>query len=159
MLADVLSFQVGADLVAATERPMRESGAQGYERFVLWCGAAIGSTFVVRSVYVPAQTSYRLESGLCVRVDGEELFRLNQWLFEHKETLGIQLHSHPFEAYHSETDNAFPIATEIGALSIVVPNFCRGGLWDPGTVTYRLRSGGWREVPAAAARRLVKVVS
>ena len=36
-----------------------------------------------------------------------------------------QVHSHPTNAYHSSTDDSYPLATLVGALSVVIPNFAR----------------------------------
>src|SRR5258708_7476442 len=96
-------------IVAKTEETLRSAGAEGYEAFVLWSGRQNGRTFDVRTAHVPQQKSYRLPSGLCVRVEGDELHRLNVWLYESGEVLAVQVHAHPDEAYHSETANAYPI--------------------------------------------------
>ena len=69
---------------------------------------------------MPRQTAYRLSEGLCVRVEGPELHRLNIWLYEHHELLAVQVHAHPTDAYHSETDDTYPIVTTRGGLSLVV---------------------------------------
>jgi len=55
--------------------------------FVLWTGIADTDAFTVRTPHLPAQTSHRLDSGLCVRVDGDELHRLNRWLYDTGEEL------------------------------------------------------------------------
>jgi len=153
----VRAFHIPAHLIEASEKPLREAGRAGYERFVLWSGTINNDAFQVRSIHVPSQTAYKLESGLCVRVGGDELHRLNRWLFEQGEVLGVQVHTHPTEAYHSDTDDTYPIVTQVGTLSIVVPDFCRRGLFTRGTATYRLRNGGWRELPLATAQRLILV--
>ena len=60
------------------------------------------------------------------------------------ETYIARIHSHPAEAFHSETDDQNPALTNHGALSIVVPFFglgLRRGL-DVCAV-YRLRPSGW----------------
>lgn len=157
-LEQVRRFRIAEKLVQASEKPLREAGHAGYERFVLWSGTVISEVFEVHTVHVPSQTAYKLETGLCVRVGGDELHRLNRWLFEQSEMLGVQIHTHPAEAYHSNTDDAYPIVTQVGALSVVVPDFCRRGLFTRGTATYRLRMGGWREVPGPTALRLIEVV-
>ena len=48
-----------------------------------------------------------LEDGLCAGSTAEELHRLNKWLYENGETLGVQIHTHPTDAYHSATDSAW----------------------------------------------------
>jgi hypothetical protein len=147
-LAEVWTFEVGGDIVTRTEEALRAAGRDGYELFVLWSGRQSGQTFRVETPHVPKQTSYQLDSGLCVRVEGEELHRLNVWLFDAKQTLGVQVHAHPTDAFHSDTDDAYPIVASLGGLSIVVPDFCRGGLFSAGTAMYRLTDDGWIEQPS-----------
>jgi hypothetical protein len=157
-LAQVRNFRVPRELVAGAEKPLREAGRMGHECFALWSGIVHGDVFDAKSLLVPKQTGFRLESGVCVRVEGDELHRLNIWLFENRQTLAVQIHSHPTDAYHSETDDTYPIATQAGALSIVVPDFCRRGLFVADTATFRLGRGGWDEIPPAQARALVTVI-
>jgi hypothetical protein len=156
-LSKINQFEVAAEIVERTEAAMRRAGGDGYELFVLWTGTRSGDTFTVRTPHVPAQTSYRHDSGLCVRVDGNELHRLNQWLYEAREVLAVQIHTHPTRAYHSSTDDTYPIVTETGGLSIVLPDFAAHGLTGPGVATYRLATSGWRRLRDRAATRLLKV--
>ena len=79
-----------------------------------------------------------------MRVEADELHRLNVWLYENAERLAIQVHSHPTEAFHSDTDDAYPIVTTLGGLSLVVPDFARYGVRGPETALYRLSSAGWQ---------------
>jgi hypothetical protein len=147
-LADVEQFQVPSTIVRQTEETLRSAGVKGYEAFVLWSGRQNGRLFNVRTAHVPKQNSFRLNSGLCVRVDGTELHRLNVWLYEASEILAVQVHAHPDEAYHSETDDSYPIVATLGGLSIVAAKFCREGLFRPSTAIYRLYRNGWTEQTA-----------
>lgn len=142
-LADVERFFVPRHIVAETEVTLQSAGNEGYEAFVLWTGRQEGASFQIINARVPRQTSYRLVSGVCVRVDGEELHKLNIWLFEAAQTLAVQVHAHPTDAYHSDTDDAYPIVATLGGLSIVVPDFCRRGLLVHDTAMYRLRGTQW----------------
>jgi hypothetical protein len=92
-----------------------------------------------------------------VHIDGAELHRLNRWLFENGQMLGVQIHSHPTNAFHSETDDTYPIITTLGGMSIVVPHFGRNGLLGTGTVAYRLQSQGWVSLPDLALKKLLDV--
>jgi len=114
-LAQVEQFQVPAKIVRQTEETLRAAGAKGCEAFVLWSGRQNGPLFNILTVHVPKQNAYCLSSGLCVRVDGDELHRLNVWLYEADEILAIQIHAHPDEAYHSETDDTYPILATLVA--------------------------------------------
>lgn len=147
-LADVERFQVPASIIEQSEEALRSAGADGYEAFVLWSGRQEGRLFSVRTVHVPKQDSYRLDSGLCVRVDGNELHRLNVWLYQAGEILAVQVHAHPDDAYHSETDDTYPIVATLGGLSIVAAEFCRMGLLTSSTAIYRLYPDGWIEQSA-----------
>ena len=142
-LDDVRRFRIAASAIRETEEAIRSAGQHGYELFVIWSGRRDGSVFTVESVHVPDQTSYKFSDGLCVRIDGSELHRLNVWLYESGQVIGAQVHSHPALAYHSETDDTYPIATLHGSLSIVLPFFGRDG-WEASDIAaYRLKSDGW----------------
>jgi hypothetical protein len=157
-LETISRFRVPGTVLDRTEAEIRAAGTDGYELFVLWTGVINGEAFDVITPHVPKQTSYRLDTGLCVRVAGEELHRLNIWMFDEGEILGVQLHSHPTDAYHSETDDAYPMVTLLGGLSIVVPQFGRGGIEGPGTAAYRLSPEGWCDVGAGGIGRVLEVV-
>jgi hypothetical protein len=139
-----------------TDAQLRDAGRSGVERFVLWSGIVESDRLHVRTMHVPRQTAYRLAEGLCVRVDGDELHRLNVWLFENNERLAVQVHSHPTEAYHSNTDDTYPIVTTRGGLSLVVPDFGRTGVRGPRTALYRLGMSGWEELAPSAAQLLLQ---
>ncbi len=143
MLSAVRSISVPAESVAATEAAIRSAGSDEHELFVLWTGVVDGEVFDVRMHHVPDQVSYRTKTGCGVRVGAPALHKLNVWLFEHEEVLGIQIHSHPGEAYHSSTDDAFPIVTTEGGISIVVADFGADGISAATTAMYRLVKGEW----------------
>jgi hypothetical protein len=78
------------------------------------------------------------------------------WFRLTDENLGvrIQVHTHPGEAFHSPTDDAFPIIHTIGFLSLVIPNFALGPIgFQDAFLTEIQADGFWREV--AIAERLV----
>ena len=147
ILQGVRRFRIEASAIRETEEAIRAAGEDGYESFVLWSGTREYETFTVAQVHVPEQTSYKVDAGLCVRVEAPELHRLNVWLYEAQQVIGVQVHSHPHDAYHSETDDTYPIATLEGSLSIVLPFFGRGGWESCGIAAYRLENGAWVELP------------
>ena len=142
-LGGVRRFRIEASALRETEEAIRTAGQDGYELFVVWSGRRDDDTFTVAKAHVPEQASYKLDTGLCVRVDGSELHRLNVWLYEAQQVISVQVHSHPADAYHSYTDDTYPIATLEGSLSIVLPFFGRDG-WGSGDIAvYRLERGRW----------------
>jgi JAB domain-containing protein similar to deubiquitination enzymes len=150
---------VPASLVEAANRHLRNVGRQGYEGFALWAGRRQEKEFKVLETVIPAQHGIRSLSGVCVTVEAEELFRLNVHLFERGLSLIAQLHSHPGEAYHSGTDDSFPIATTAGALSLVIPDFAIHPFALERCATYRLIPGrGWVQLAPRTVRDLILVV-
>jgi hypothetical protein len=74
------------------------------------------------------------------------------WFALAKDNLGIriQVHTHPCEAFHSPTDDAFPIVHTVGFLSLVIPNFALGPIgFQDAFLTEIQADGRWREVPIA----------
>ena len=153
----IRKFVAPADICDATDEQLRQAGTDGNERFILWSGIVCEERFLVTTMHSPRQTAYRLPSGLCIRVDADELHRLNVWLYENEERLAVQVHSHPKGAFHSETDDAYPMVTTLGGLSLVVPNFARYGVRGGGTALYRLSDNGWNSLSPARARRLLRM--
>ena len=147
-LEGIETLIVPASIVRQTERGLRRAARDGYEVFVLWSGTDEGTAFRVRNAHLPRQSSYKTRTGLLVRVDGEALHRLNTWLYAHEEILVAQVHAHPTDAFHSDTDDAYPIVTSLGGFSIVAPDFARDGLFTHETAAYRLTETGWAAVSA-----------
>jgi hypothetical protein len=114
-------------------------------------------TFLIEHLYVPDQESMKLPDGVCVRVDGDALHALNVWLYQEQQVLAVQIHTHPGKAYHSETDDAFPIVTTLGGLSLVVPRFCRDGVMCRDAALYRLNPRGWERVATRDAKQLLRM--
>lgn len=153
----IREFVVPGELCDATDRQLREAGLDGDERFVLWSGVVCEDRLLVKTSHCPEQIAYRLAGGLCVRVGAEELHRLNMWLYENAEQLAIQVHSHPTVAFHSDTDDAYPMVTTLGGLSLVVPDFARHGVRGPNTALYRLSRAGWQRLSTPSARRVLRL--
>lgn len=126
------------DTIVEAYSLMRYAGSKGVEGMSLFAGVIDADSFQVKQTIIPQQTGYIMEQGLLYSVSGDELYRINKHLFESKLMLGAQIHSHPGRAYHSETDDAFPIVTVVGGLSIVIPNFAKGPIDMRDWAVYRL---------------------
>lgn len=142
-------FCVSRTMAAETLDLLAEAGAGGDERMVVWGAVAsrAGQHLECRSIYVPDQVSIHTEDGLAVLIGDEALRELNRSLNQRGEVLAVQVHAHPDDAYHSDTDDRLAVATTLGALSIVVPAFAAGGLdVARGWAAHRLTSHGWSVV-------------
>lgn len=122
----VRTFVIPDAVIAETISFLRTVGARGSEAFALWSGTRTSPrSFRFTSVLIPEQRAMETEHGLLVTVEGEALFEVNKAVHARNEILGAQVHTHPTSAYHSSTDDAFPLVTLVGALSIVLPDFAR----------------------------------
>jgi hypothetical protein len=114
------------------------AGKKSVEGVALFAGFGEATVFHVKEVIIPKQSTYNIEQGLMYAVDGEELHKINVWLYKNNMNLIAQIHSHPSEAYHSTTDDRFPIVDTFGGVSIVVPDFARGLVSLNNCAIYRL---------------------
>jgi len=122
-LTDINKILISQSYIDFIYDVFREQGVKGFECIGLFVGVIIENTFEVKTVIIPNQTAYKTKYGLNYRVEGDELYRINKWLYKNGYTLIAQIHSHPTEAYHSEMDDDFPIIATEGGFSIVIPNF------------------------------------
>lgn len=155
---DVEQIHVPRSAADAAQMHLRSMGQHGCEGFALWAGQLHGPRFVVTETIIPSQRALKYASGICVRVEGEELFRLNVYLHQTERSLIAQLHSHPGQAYHSDTDDSFPIATTAGAFSIVVPDFAMDDFSLAHSAIYRLMPNeGWVEQSPSSVTALIQI--
>ncbi len=139
---------------------MREAGKRRLEGVALFAGKEEGTTFKIETTIVPEQQAMSLEDGLLYAVDGEELHRINVWLYENKMSLMAQIHSHPSRAYHSSTDDAYPIVATVGGISIVVPDFASRAIDIATWAVFRLsQTKGWVELNATEKNNLFEITN
>lgn len=137
---------------------LQEAGKRGVEGVALWMGTFKTSTeFIVQTTRIPEQKAFSTEEGLLYIVGEQELERINLWLYENKQILLAQIHSHPGRAYHSETDDAYPIVARIGGISIVIPNFGFNGFSLDDFAVYRLDGNGWNELTMKEIQDLIHI--
>ena len=59
----------------------------------------------------------------------------------------VQVHTHPGAAFHSPTDDAFPLIHDVGFLSLVIPDFALGDVGFDGAYLTEIQSDGrWQQV-------------
>lgn len=138
---------------------LRLMGQQRSEGLVLWVGTVNGTTFDVTDLVIPKQKGVVSDDGVCVIIDTDELRRLNIALYQAKKELIAQLHSHPTEAYHSDTDDEYPIVTTMGGLSFVAPDFASRPFDLRDYATYRLsEKATWDEMRERDVLNLIRIV-
>jgi hypothetical protein len=157
-IADVTALSIPRNCVDDLHAHLRKVGREGHEGLGLWVGRQAGDHFQVQKTLIPAQRHIRTADGVCVVTGPEELHRINVWLYRQKLALIAQIHSHPGRAYHSSTDDQYAIATTVGCLSLVVPDFA----WAPfdlrNVASYRLDGRGvWRALTAGQVEQMISI--
>jgi hypothetical protein len=156
-LNKIRSVKVNRGVVDLTLEVLREFGARSLEGLVLWLGDVEAGEARVIKAFIPDQLPISSENGVGYFVAGEALFELNRALEETGLRLIAQVHSHPEEAYHSETDDRFAIVTANGGFSLVVPNFGRAPASPSAWAVYRLHEGDWCELSNQEVQNLFEV--
>lgn len=157
-LAAVTTAYLSRTVLDQTVDALRSFGRRGCEGFALWVGTITGDSARIGHCIVPEQNSIQSEDGVGYFIDSQTLFALNRYLSERQLRLIAQVHSHPTEAYHSSTDDAYAVVTTEGGFSLVVPHFARGPVSIPAWAVYRLRQGRWTalSVPETARTFVVE---
>ena len=156
MLGDVSQFEMPQSALETARGYLMEAGRKACEAFVLFSGVASPTTAVVRSVVYPPQKPVSDGSGgVGVYVTGQSLFEIARWAARRNQILLGQMHSHPGRAFHSRTDDAYPLVSLPGAFSVVVPNFCRVPIDLSRCACYRCLGGKWILVSPVQLFRVV----
>ena len=68
----------------------------------------------------------------------------------------VQIHTHPDKAFHSATDDAWPIIGTAGFLSLVVPRFALGPIgFREAYLAELCADGAWQRVPVTQRLEVV----
>lgn len=155
---EIEKVSVPKSLVDETQEFLRKVGKHGREGMVLWVGKADGNHFDVTTMLVPRQRGLKTQDGVCVVVDGDEMHRINLELYKTGLQLIAQIHSHPHDAYHSETDDEYALTTTEGTLSLVIPDFAVRSFDLEECAVYRLsKAGNWELVSPRRAKSLLSI--
>ena len=141
------------EIQAQTIAHIRVCGDRRAEGYVTWSGIQIEDKTHVKSVLIPRNGG--LESFGSVEFTDESLEEIADEVISRGEKLVAQVHSHPFEAFHSEVDNQYPIIHRRGFLSIVIPFFGRHGFEEFGRyrVYEYVENNHWKELSQKAMKR------
>lgn len=107
-------------VLSQTLEHLRHYGAKGLECTLAWSGKLLDrNEAIVTTVIRPEQHATALRA----RVDPSEVAKIYLELYERKEFLLAQIHSHPGAVFHSVIDDSYPIVYKAGFISIVVPGY------------------------------------
>ena len=105
--------------IAETLSHLQKGGQEGTECVVLWLGRNEGDHISVQQVYRPEQWA---EADI-FRIPAPSMRAVMNTLVSNQLIIAAQVHSHPFEAFHSRADDAWAIVRHVDALSLVLPYF------------------------------------
>jgi len=111
-------IQISNGLIHQTIVQLQRAGDTGQERVVLWLGIP-GDVVRVTEIFVPRQTA----ASDYFHIPREGMAQLMQHLRESDLMVAAQVHSHPYQAFHSKADDDWAIVRHVGALSFVLPYF------------------------------------
>lgn len=145
----ITCYAIPRQIVHRTQTYLKKLGKQKLEGIAYWTGKFSDSKAIIMNVIFPDE--YRgspKKSWRYSHVDLNTALRVGKTLHERKEFLLVQLHTHPFEAFHSWLDDNYPISHRVGFISIVIPYFARLSLDDLSTwKVYEYKgTGRWREL-------------
>lgn len=143
-------LSIAGTLFLETFRILRKCGQMGHECQALWLSApSLSDTIVGVRHSVHASTCAGLE------VSSDWLSQIWRELADTGLSIRAQIHTHPAEAFHSGTDDAYPIVGTPGFISIVVPRFAadRPALGDL-YVTSISANGGWTQLTSKEVIRI-----
>lgn len=119
-----------------------------------------GGCCAVRRAIVPDQESHTGIRGAHVHVPGRELARIAFDNYKRGERSVAQVHTHPSASTRmSLLDVQWEVVAHPGALSIIVPDYCRGGplSFRKASIYERQEGGRWRLWGAGELGRRIKV--
>ena len=150
----IKKWEVHRDVLDHTEAAFR---AGEHEVFAIWSALHIKANVIdvmeVNGCIVPAQTPGVTAEGVWVHIEGRELQRIQLDNFKAGRRSVIQIHTHPgADVRMSRLDRTWEVVRHVGALSIIVPHYCRFGL-QLGTSAniYEREEDDWRLWSSAEA--------
>jgi hypothetical protein len=137
-------LRLASDILQETFHSLRECGRGECECAVYWTGPSDSNLVngVEHPVHQRSPFGYEINDG---------------WITEFwkrlaisKRSIKVQVHTHPDEAFHSATDDKWPIVSQVGFISIVIPYFAVGEPSLDDAWIGRLQTNGkWRRLPSA----------
>jgi hypothetical protein len=129
------------DLVCRTFRVLQDCGRGECECVVYWVGPT-QEDFVDR-----IEHPIHKRSAFGYEIEHNWITELWKRLAESRCSVKVQVHTHPGAAFHSTTDDQWPIVSQAGFLSIVIPDFAAGEpCLDEAWIGCLGADGTWRQI-------------
>jgi hypothetical protein len=117
------SIKIYETVFQKTLEELRRIGDGDKEGIAYWSGTLNETDATIKNVdFADEYTEFHNEE-LFASVSLDMSFKIGEKIHQRNEILFAQVHTHPFEAFHSFVDNTYPISHRIGFFSIVIPHF------------------------------------
>jgi len=138
----VNALRLPAALLRESFAQLRACGTGQRECVVYWCTAVSEPDLLTRVVH-PVH-----HAGLAwYEVDSAWVTEFFLQLRQDRQTVRVQVHTHPGPAGHSGTDDQFSLVPAAGFLSLVIPRFAAGRIGLQDTYLGRMQPAGtWARV-------------
>ena len=138
-------LRLASNVVMTSVDVLRSCGRGACECVVYWTGP------VDEDVADAVEHPVHLRSGFGYEIDSNWLTQFWKRLATAGRSIKAQVHTHPGEAFHSATDDRWPIVSQAGFLSIVLPDFAAGEpTLDRAWIGRLQPNGTWQELASAA---------
>jgi len=138
-------LRVAGEILPATFMLLRDCGRGESECAVYWTGP--GSDHTVDAVEHPAHT----RSPFGYEVQSKWLTDFWKQLAATRRSVKAQVHTHPGQAFRSASDDCWPIVSQAGFISIVLPDFAAGRpTLDDAWIGVILNDGHWQRLASAS---------
>jgi proteasome lid subunit RPN8/RPN11 len=137
-------LRLAVDVINASFKRFHECGRGECECAVYWTGPASEDVIdgLEHPVHVRSSFGYEIDSGW--------LTEFWKGLAALKRSIKAQVHTHPGRAFHSSTDDQWPIISQAGFLSIVIPDFAAGRpTLDRAWIGSLQSNGTWQQISSA----------
>jgi len=145
-----LPLRLPSAVLAATFDSLRSCGRGQCECVAYWTGPAGDHTIDGFEHPDHSRSPYGYE------VDDSWLTRFGFKIGGERRSVKAQVHTHPGPAFHSQTDNDWPMVAKAGFLSVVIPNFATGETTLKHAWVGQLQQdGSWKHLGSASQGFLI----
>jgi len=117
------AVHVPSTIFKKTVENFRQAGLDHKESIAYWTGKLEEQRAVIKHVIFADDYQEFNNEELFAQMPLSATLKIGELIHQQNEILIAQVHSHPFEAFHSFIDDQNPISHRIGFFSIVVPFF------------------------------------
>lgn len=135
-------YRLPRRMIDETFSILRSCGAGERECQLYWASSWAEPSILTRVIHPDHQSNF---GGVVL----DSAWISNLWAELADQNLGVrvQVHTHPGEAFHSKTDDEYPLIHEAGFLSLVIPEFALGPVrLERAYLTEIQPNGSWRQV-------------